>query len=257
MRSSCSWTRLGSFRILFSLALVLPLPSVGHTARSLDGTVVVTMQAQLAQMWFGDLNRLIRDQHSGFITSEPNAALSQVTGGVGFDLGAEYGLGEDWLAGLTAEMLLPSTEVRIGSWAWPDRMYTIDLKAYAFGAQARKTWWWGDEVLLSAGAGLFYLGLWDAGESRKVRAFWAAMHTTDALDYRGGALGGLAFGAADLFFLPWGSVGLEVGYRYARIGTVTGVWQDGTSGVLRNPDGSNFSLDYGGFFVKGGFKIWM
>ncbi len=239
------------------LLCLLALPSLA-CARDIQGRVVLSVYGQIAQMWLSDLNRLLRDQESGFITREPNAALGEVQTAPVLALGAEYGLTGRVLLGLRYELLFPATELRIGSYLYPDRVYGIYLDAEAYGVTAKYLWPRAGSLVFNAGAEIFYLRLRNAHEVYKVRhLLLPSMTTLESLDYEGGTLGGKISGGADLFLFDWLSAAGEIGYRYARVGKVTGIWSDGRREVLKNTDGSDFSLDYGGVFFQGGIKFWL
>ncbi|MBN1594653.1 hypothetical protein JW933_01875 [candidate division FCPU426 bacterium] len=239
------------------LLLCIVLWPAGSQARPRQGSICLGLQGQLAQAWFSDLNKMIRDQDCAFITSEPNEALHEAWGGFVLGADAAYVLTEEIMLGINYEALFPNTELRIGSWAFPDRVYGIYLDAQQLGVTAKYLWPQGDSSILHAGTEVFYLQLGNAREVYKERVILSAMNTLERLSYQGATVGFKVSGGADVFVFTFLSVNGEAGFRYARIGKVTGTWLDGTEETLKNADGSDFSLDYSGFFIKGGIKFWL
>jgi hypothetical protein len=235
---------------------LLSAPAIAQS-RSLEGHVCLNPGAQIMQTFFGDLNQLIEDQDCGFITREPNEALNQIFCALALGLEVEYGLADDILLGVSYSSFFPFTEIRIGSWLTPDRVYGIYLDADQFGLGARKVWWQGESFLLYASAELLYVRLTRARESYKERIIFTSMRTVESLRYRGQTVGCKVSGGLDLFIFGWLSLNSELGFRYACIGEVKGVQDDGTESTLHNPDGSNFTLDYSGVFIKGGIRFWL
>lgn len=240
------------------LLFALLAPGLGW-GRSLEGKVAVSLQGGGNWVWMQDVNRLIPDRHYVFIDSEPNEALAPVGSAFSGGVGAYFGLMRDWLVGFQVNAMLPFTEVRIGSTLNPDRVYTVDLGALEYGMGAKYAWLHDSSWLLTAGAEFVYLVLNNAGEVRKVRnasGLPGGMTATDRIDYHGSTLGFKVSGGADLYLWDFWSVGLQLGFRYARIGQVKGIDLEGRSYTLKNPDGSDFSLDYGGFFLVAGTTVW-
>ena len=63
----------------------------------------------------------------------------------------------------------------------------------------------------------------------------------------------------DYFFSPHYSLGFDLGYRVANIGTIHGKPTDASLGdfdPLEKPDGSNWLFEYSGIVVKAKIGIW-
>lgn len=250
--------RNGWVCLLCGCLTLLCMPG-GASARTIQDRIVLSLEGEAAEVFMSDLNRLIAQRHCAFITREANAGLKSVPSAFGAGAGLEYGVTDYLLAGVHFEALLPATELRIGSWLNPDRVYHIGLDALVWSLGLKGAWPKGKSWLFTLGGEVGYLILSHAGEYHKVRnwpGFPGAMHTTEQIDYHGWALSWKLTAGADLFLFDFWSLFLQTGFRYARVGEVTGTYLSGQEAVLRNPDGSNFTLDYGGIFLKSGFKFW-
>lgn len=211
--------------------LVLALFAVAGTARAAEAAPAwgLSLDGGWATYAMGDLN----DQLSG-------SPMGSINGG------GDISLSVDWKP-------MPALQVAID---------VEDLMAYSSGSVAgfdenlgASAMWIGpagywvmpfaDQWNLRLGVGLGYLAL--VSDQMTMSGHGQYM----AVDFTGSGFGARGIVAADYYFTPHVSLGLELGYRYA---VISSFQADGTTATKN--DGSDMKLDYSGLHDKLALSYW-
>jgi|GEM_PF-4871131 len=160
-----------------------------------------------------------------------------------WNVGVLYGIHNRVAVGLEYEALYAETH----GTPLPGESFAIHLPASSFGAFAKALAPVGRRLLFSAGVGVYSLWLDQAYER-----YSRDTGTSTTWSYYGRTTAVKAWLGMEFFFLPTVSLGVDGGYRSARIGLVT----DEEGRTWRNPDGSNFTVDYSGPFAQAGVRAY-
>lgn len=243
---------------IWSLLLVLAIPAWGH-AVSPGGKLIVSLNPGIGFFALHDINRLIDDNQSGFMTVTPAQGLSRMSWGLDLGSSVFYGATDYLLLGVDFSYLVTDTSAKVGDGVFyppQDDYYKISLPAVEISAMAKAAWHASSLVLLSAGLGVSSLSLVDAGERLESRGtLTGTVYSTAIVPYSGSTLGFKFVGGVDLMIWEWFSLGLEGGYRLARFDEIKARLNDRTV-TLQNADGSNFTLDYSGLFLRYTFRFY-
>ncbi len=194
-----------------------------------------------AQYVMGDENRWIDDLNAAYA---PSSALGHIASGVLFNLGAEYGLTDNFLVGLEVEGLSAATRGELQ----PGLSANFSFPATAFGGFVKAALPMGDYFLMNVGAGIYSLSV-DSG-----RETYSSPGYLDIVDtYKGSTVEFKFSVGGDFFITPNFVVGADAGYRLAKVGELRNPALAGEPKWL-NPDGSNYTLDYSGPFAQAGIR---
>ncbi|MBN1596253.1 hypothetical protein JW933_10035 [candidate division FCPU426 bacterium] len=226
---------------------------------SLAGKFIFSLNPGIGFYAPDDMNRLLQDTHSAFMGVVPSETLKPIT--LGLDLGTslQYALMDFLILGLDVTYLVADTSAKAttGVASPPqDQYYIVSLPALEIGVLIKTALPLGSSWLLSAGAGGSYLSLAGAGERLESRGrLTGLVYSSSSIPYSAATLGYQVRGGLDFFIWEWLSLGVEVGYRWAKFEEVQACI-DSRSITLKNPDNSNFTLDYSGVFTHYAFRFY-
>jgi hypothetical protein len=103
----------------------------------------------------------------------------------------------------------------------------------------------GENLLLGGGLGLDYISL--SGKSK-----YTYNDTTTEDTFTGTTVGVKIMGSGELFLTSNVSLGLDLGYRMAKISEV----KDKDGNVAKYSNGSNWTVDYSGLIAQGGIRLY-
>ena len=237
----------------------MPAPVVVPPASPAAARTGAGPELHLAGRWlvFGDAG------DSAYAMTDVNAALGVrnqlmsglgqamaplVAGGLTYGGGAGYWVTDYFQAGAEAESL------RVGSvsgnsaigldWNFP----AVELGGFVrFGGFA-----W-NRLLITGGIGVYYIGLVQAAVAFYNNGFGAP---DEHYAYSGSAVGVKIMAGADYFLSDTLALGLDVGYRVADIQQVLASGEGLDQALVVNDDGSRFSIDYSGVYLRGGVKLY-
>jgi len=169
--------------------------------------------------------------------------IDTIHNGLGLDFGFQYGASDFFLVGAEYGVLYAHSKSDLGFGA----TYEINLPVQEWGGFVKFALPVEDAVLLTLGVGLYSLWISHGRETLSEENFESVTS-----EFRGTALACKLFGGAEVFLGPHFALGADLGYRIAKIREV----EDETGIRWINPDGTNFTLDYSGFFARGGLKYY-
>jgi hypothetical protein len=165
--------------------------------------------------------------------------LNPITGGTSLGGGLEYGIAEFLLLGADVNFLNIGGGKSEGSF-FNSLAFTISTPAMEVGPFIR---------LVLPISDLFNLSV--AGEADWFRAMEQVQNQLVSRTFTGSTVGVKVMAGGEIFAAPWMSVGIDVGYRFAKVTEL----KDGDT-VLKNETGQNSELDYSGVFYQGGLRFY-
>jgi hypothetical protein len=180
-------------------------------------------------------------------------SLDHIIGGLTGGIGMTFGFSDFFQLGLEYEGLSAQTEGPLapsGNYSNANYVITHDtttIPASESGCFIKFLAPIEDRWLLSFGLGLY--SLWIDSDTEK-RTF--ADGSSDSYTFNGSTVATKIWVGGEYFFTRHLSLGLDAGYRFARIDEITD--QYGTT--VYNGDGSNFTLDYSGPFSRATLQFY-
>lgn len=200
----------------------------------------------------GDENQYIDQQLNSVSTLAGGKTIDHINGGLTGGLGMTFGLSEFWQIGFEYEGLGAGTS---GTLAPPSNANpplpasaTISLPASEFGGFLKIIMPVENRWLFSFGVGLYNLWIDDTDTEKYTFTDGSSGSNT----FYGSNLASKFWVGGEYFFTHHLSLGVDAGYRFARINYITD--QNGVH--LLNNDGSNFTLDYSGPFTRAGLHFY-
>lgn len=184
----------------------------------------------------GDVNSLV--------TASPGG--NDLNSGEQIGLDVRYRIADNWVAGIEGNYLFADqTSTFTGGSTLTENLNAMEYLingSYVFPDVAT-----GLDLRVGIAAGFAALSGANFGGS-------AEANTTASLS--GSGFDGKIFVGADYYFMPALSLGLDLGYRYAKLSAIT-VTDSGNSFTLTNKDGSDSSVDYSGLNAQLALTWWL
>jgi opacity protein-like surface antigen len=204
-------------------------------AAPMKGKAAVFGNFGYAMYAMDDFNKIIVEPSSG--------TLDKITGGLTLGGGAQYGLFENILAGLEIQYLMAGEKkdlaTHLGTATIDISAPLLEMGLFVKGAlPANKMLW------LTGGLGVNYLS-----SSGSIQT---TLGTTQEEKMNGSGVGYKIIVGGEAFVSEKISIGLDLGYRIAKIGEV----KDADGNILLKPEGGNFTMDYSGGFGQLGVKVY-
>lgn len=190
----------------------------------------------------GDENSFI-DQLNAASSLAGGNSLSHINGGLTGGLGMTFGMSDFCQIGFEYEGLGAGTSGTLN----PGESATITLPASEFGGFVKLLMPIERRWLLSFGAGLY--NLWIDNDTEK---YTFADGTATSNTFYGSTLATKLWVGGEYFFTRHLSLGVDAGYRFARINDITD--QNGVS--FFNSDGTKFTLDYSGPYTRAALQFY-
>ncbi len=189
-----------------------------------------------------DVNELL-DLSNAFFVLAGGTPTPKIAGGFNFTLGAAYGISDYAIVGFEYGGLTAQTENE----PLPGVTQAVNIPAGEIGFFLKLALPLQNIFLLTAGAGMYNLSLLDGiYEVEDPVAYFSDTFSGSTLAYK-------VMGGGEVFFNEQFSLSADIGYRIAKITEVT----DASESVIwTNPDGSNFTIDFSGFFWQAGIKFY-
>jgi hypothetical protein len=178
------------------------------------------------------------------------SSLAHINRGFTGGLGMTFGLGEFCQIGFEYEGLGAQTSGALSPASNPygdATNATISLPASEFGGFVKLIIPVENRWLFSFGAGLYNLWLDNDSEKYSFADGSGASNT-----FYGSTLASKLWFGGEFFFTRHLSLGLDAGYRFARVTDIT----DENGVPFYNADGSRFTLDYSGPFGRAGVHFY-
>lgn len=244
------------FSLLFLTLALLP---ASLPAAPVGGKFLLSLHPGFGFFAMRDLNRLLADRHSVLLPSPPGQPAPGMSWGLDLGTSIQYGVWDYLLVGLDISYLTTDTSAKVGSsTVFPpqDLYYALRIPALELSATVRLAWPVGRMLLLTAGAGWSFLSLVNAEESLESRSsVTGTVYSSQSIPFGGRGWGSKVMAGAEFWVWEWFSLGLEAGYRWARVQPVQAGSGAGAI-TLRNASGGDLSADYNGPFVRYRFNFY-
>jgi len=257
--------RKNLFRAVMVLALGLGLGVValaeGESPNSMQGKIGLFGNLGYDTYVMTDWNDAIDNNinHADFGSLHYRGDLSKITGGLTLGGGAQYGILDYLIVGAEVELL---TAITSGTVSWTNSYYTSDhgsekydvsIPALAAGVFVKGALPLGERFLLTGGLGIESLML-----NGKAKITDSTNSNPDqTIDYTGTGVGGKILVGGEYFFNHWFSLGVDAGYRMAKINKMHYKYENyNVEGDALKDDGSNMTVDYSGLILQGGVRFY-
>jgi hypothetical protein len=239
---------------ILAVGILLTNPCISSANRIQD-RIIVSVSVGAGFYALDDVNQLIEEQNGLFLPSVPDELNpGTIKNGVNWHLEMAYCPHPFIIVGVDGGALYANAKGRAGSVLIDASYYEIDLMASEIGGFVKAAYFIGPDAFLTLGFGFYNVALFGSREKADDRGFFGILLTSDSIPYSGNTLGQKLMLGLD--FIVWDSFSLyiETGYRLAKISKVEGEI-NGNTKTLVMPNGQDFSIDFTGPFVKGGFRI--
>jgi hypothetical protein len=218
--------------LLLAAGLALPAAAPAGVVKpwiGIDGSWAGYSMTDMNRELVGEIDAAVRPYGYRLHKIEDGFGFSAAFG-VSLPVGIELGIGYERLSA-TTDLLTVWTLLTINAPANAFRAFA----AYEFPIQGPMG------LHLGVAAGII-------SEAGEIGEDWVSIKTTGTGPLLEGSLG------SDFWATPQFGLAASLGYRYAKVGKVKSEVL-GVSETMRNRDGSNFTTDYSGVFVRLGFKV--
>lgn len=245
--------------ILFIASVMSALFPTSLLAGQVGGKFLLSLHPGFGFFAMHDFNRLLADRHSVLLPAPANASAPGMSWGMDLGTSVQYGVWDYLLAGLEVSYLTTDTSAKVGSSAvFPpqDQYYTLRVPALELSGVVRAAWPVNHMLLLTAGAGWSFLSLVNAEESLEARSsLTGTVYSSQSVPFSGQGWGVKAMAGAEFWVWEWFSLGLEAGYRWARVQPVQADSGAGKA-TLQAADGGDLSADFSGPFIRYQFNFY-
>lgn len=229
-----------------------PLECVAHE-------FVLSLSPGISWYAMRDMNRLMESTPTGWMQITPSETMSPLGLGLNFDSSLHYCLTSNFLAGLDFAYLVTDSSAKVNASAiFPPQVdyYKISLPAFEWGASVKGVLPINNSFQLTVGAGLSWISLVNAGESYEARSKPSGLvFSSSRILYQGAGISTRLTLGLDWMVWEWFSLGIEGGYRMAKITTIKAIIR-GEETTLTLPDHSNLTVDYSGPFLVYAFRFY-
>ena len=172
--------------------------------------------------------------------------MEPLASGDTFGGGVAYWLTGSWSVGAQADYLKAEAEI----YPYKGYHYRDNFSAMEIGGFVRFAGWFNRELLGMVGVGAGRLTLSGAYHE------YTTPYGASQFDLSAGCLSTQVFGEIDYFLADFAALGLNVGYRLAKVDEVRGQGA-GYDGVVYFYDGAQVKLDYSGVFCVAVLKFFI
>ncbi|MEW6515651.1 MAG: hypothetical protein AB1439_01925 [candidate division FCPU426 bacterium] len=229
-------------------------------AAPLGGRFMLSLHPGLGFFSMDDLNRALAVRHSVLLPLPTTPSVPSMSWGLDLGTGLQYGICDYLLAGLDLSYLTTDTSVKLGAGApFPpqDQYYILRVPALELSGVVRAAWPVNHLLVLSAGAGWSFISLTNASEAMESRGtLTGTVYSSQGIPFRGQGWGMKAMAGVEFWVWEWFSLGLEAGYRWAKIESILAKDLQGAEITPQTPGGSDLSIDYSGPFVRYQFNFY-